>query len=288
LDSDGKSWLWDGYDDDGGSVSGVDLSYAVGRGWASSTGKPLFTDMGYGVAGDEDTGAGGELMTVVVDGEVTGTVSSTDTLGYSMAEHALSNPAWGIENGILKPVGGQTSGPTLVPPAAGGVQVGPIMIQTANGNFVPLGSQAGNDFAVAPNDTGSTLPSVDMRLPDNPSGLGPEWVNDPTHKNPNGERYKHPNGDTLDWHPAQPGADGWRGQDHWHSPNAPKGVKQHLPPGTEIPDPRPPSSSLSTGDKVIIGASSAVVGYGLYRGARMLPSLLPPLWWTIPINFATP
>lgn len=29
-------------------------------------------------------------------------------------------------------------------------------------------------------------------------------------------------------------------------------------------------------------------GYLVYRGFRMLPSLFPPLWWTIPINAATP
>ena len=33
-----------------------------------------------------------------------------------------------------------------------------------------------------------------------------------------------------------------------------------------------------------------VVGtvYLIYRGVRMLPSLLPPLWWTIPANVAIP
>ena len=33
-----------------------------------------------------------------------------------------------------------------------------------------------------------------------------------------------------------------------------------------------------------------VVGtvYLIYRGVRMLASLLPPLWWTIPANVAIP
>ncbi|MBP7142504.1 MAG: hypothetical protein KBA71_11400 [Opitutaceae bacterium] len=37
-------------------------------------------------------------------------------------------------------------------------------------------------------------------------------------------------------------------------------------------------------------ARSAVVGGGylVYRGVRMLPSHLPPLWWTIPANAAVP
>ena len=34
---------------------------------------------------------------------------------------------------------------------------------------------------------------------------------------------------------------------------------------------------------VAIGA-----GYVIYRGIRLLPSLLPPLWWTIPGNVAVP
>ena len=33
----------------------------------------------------------------------------------------------------------------------------------------------------------------------------------------------------------------------------------------------------------VIGA-----GYVIYRGVRILPSLLPPLWWTIPGNVAIP
>ncbi|MBQ9986730.1 MAG: hypothetical protein IJP38_10570 [Oscillospiraceae bacterium] len=32
----------------------------------------------------------------------------------------------------------------------------------------------------------------------------------------------------------------------------------------------------------------AGTGYLVWRGARMLPSLLPPLWWSIPVNLATP
>jgi hypothetical protein len=36
---------------------------------------------------------------------------------------------------------------------------------------------------------------------------------------------------------------------------------------------------------VVIGAAGA---YIIYRCVRMLPSLAPPLWWTIPFNLATP
>ena len=41
--------------------------------------------------------------------------------------------------------------------------------------------------------------------------------------------------------------------------------------------------------KVVGGiAAAAGTGYLIYRGARLLPSLLPPLWWTILPNLATP
>jgi hypothetical protein len=30
------------------------------------------------------------------------------------------------------------------------------------------------------------------------------------------------------------------------------------------------------------------LGYGLYRVVRLFPSLLPPLWWTLPANVAIP
>jgi len=74
-----------------------------------------------------------------------------------------------------------------------------------------------------------------MTLPDDPSGLPNGWVKDPSHKNPNGEKWIYPKtGDQLEWHPGQPGKPGWRGKDHWHHNKG----KEHLPPGTEIPDPQ--------------------------------------------------
>ncbi|QEY26166.1 hypothetical protein [Neisseria zalophi] len=43
--------------------------------------------------------------------------------------------------------------------------------------------------------------------------------------------------------------------------------------------------SCSTAAKAIAGVG---IGYLIYRGLRMIPSLLPPLWWTIPANAVTP
>ena len=43
----------------------------------------------------------------------------------------------------------------------------------------------------------------------------------------------------------------------------------------------------AAGDVAAVGVG-ALIGYGIYRGVRMLPSLWPPLWWTIPANAAAP
>jgi RHS repeat-associated protein len=78
-------------------------------------------------------------------------------------------------------------------------------------------------------------PRGQMKLPDSPSGLGPEWTRDCSHRPPNGERWRHPSGDYLDFDRAQPGKPGHRGRDHWHR----NSEDPHLYPGDEIPDPAP-------------------------------------------------
>jgi RHS repeat-associated protein len=72
-----------------------------------------------------------------------------------------------------------------------------------------------------------------MKLPGDPTGLPSDWKPDPSHKNPSGGRWRGPGGETLDYHKGSPGKPGWRGKDHWHH----NGGKEHLPPGSEIPDP---------------------------------------------------
>ncbi|MGH2375967.1 MAG: RHS repeat domain-containing protein [bacterium] len=112
--------------------------------------------------------------------------------------------------------------------------------QPGSGRFVsedPLGLWS--DFNLYGYVRNSPLNAVDplglIELPPNPGGLGPEWKLDPTHKDPNGVRYRDPSGRPLDWHPRQPGKPGWRGRDHWHDPT--NFGRKHLPPGTKIPDP---------------------------------------------------
>jgi RHS repeat-associated protein len=68
-------------------------------------------------------------------------------------------------------------------------------------------------------------------LPSDLSGLGPQWTHDPTHQDPNGDRYRNPDGDYLDFSKGRPGLPGWRGKDHWHH----NGCKDHLEPGDEVP-----------------------------------------------------
>ena len=84
-----------------------------------------------------------------------------------------------------------------------------------------------------------------MKLPNNPIGLPPGWTPDPSHRDPNGERWRAPNGDDyVDFHRGRPGENGWKGKDHWHH----NGGDDHLEPGDEIPDPQPPSEAKSSCD----------------------------------------
>ncbi len=51
----------------------------------------------------------------------------------------------------------------------------------------------------------------------------------------------------------------------------------------------PTTEALKTGVKVVgKGIATGVILYGIYRVIRFLPSLLPPLWSTIPGNLAVP
>ena len=42
------------------------------------------------------------------------------------------------------------------------------------------------------------------------------------------------------------------------------------------------------GNAIIVGVGTVGVGYLIYRGIRLLPSLTPWTWWSIPYNLATP
>jgi RHS repeat-associated protein len=101
----------------------------------------------------------------------------------------------------------------------------------------PIGLSGGSNFySYVGNSPASWIdPFGLMKLPGDPSGLGPEWKLDPNHLNPNGQRFNGPSGENLEFHKGQPGQPGWRGKDHWHHNDD----KKHLRPGDEIPDPVP-------------------------------------------------
>jgi len=92
---------------------------------------------------------------------------------------------------------------------------------TKQGTFLsedPLRWAGGNNFFVYVSN--APVRWVDpwglMELPSTPGGLPPEWRADPTHLDPNGERFRHPGGDVLDFHKGRPGQEGNKGKDHWH------------------------------------------------------------------------
>lgn len=74
-----------------------------------------------------------------------------------------------------------------------------------------------------------------MVLPNDPTGLPSDWKFDPTHKDPNGMRFRDGKGTPLDFHKGREGAKGWKGKNHWHYNNG----KPHLPPGSKVPNPAP-------------------------------------------------
>ena len=98
-----------------------------------------------------------------------------------------------------------------------------------------------NLYAYCDNDPVNWIdPRARMKLPPTPSGLGPEWVQDPQHRPPHGGgRWFAPDGSGLEFHPGRPGAGGDQEDDHWHRVVNGKKQKKHLSPGAEVPDPAP-------------------------------------------------
>jgi len=130
---------------------------------------------------------------------------------------------------------------------------GPIIVVTPGGNALPV--PAGGTLTGSPNGR-----YIQVRNPDgSESGTRIDGGHHPS---------SHPD----------PRAQG----PHAHVPGATN------PDGTPWLPVRPEPVPLVTGNQVLGGAAVIGGGYLIYRGARMVPSLFPPLWWTIPINAGTP
>lgn len=109
----------------------------------------------------------------------------------------------------------------------------PIVGRWISKDPIRFGGGSPNLYVYVGNDPVNFLdPSGLLKLPADPSQLPPEWTVDPSHLDPNGVRYRHPSGDTLDFHRGRPGERGWKGRDHYHR----NGEDEHLKPGSEVPD----------------------------------------------------
>jgi hypothetical protein len=114
-----------------------------------------------------------------------------------------------------------------------------------------------------------------LNLPADPTDLPPEWIYDPTHQDPGGQRWRHPNGDDyLDFHKGRTGKPGWEGKDHWHR----NGLPKHYKPGEEIPDPIPVSRfrrlfNRQYWERVTGLTGAALVAYLIIsEGTRIIPA----------------
>jgi hypothetical protein len=113
------------------------------------------------------------------------------------------------------------------------------------------------------------------------------WVWHDDKKNPRGGRW-----DPTGWKGPNPPNGSWDPEfGHWDI-NGGKGepVDHYDPKGNPITpgQAHPGNIQLPSAKQIGIGIGVGVIGYGIYRGVRMLPSLAPPLWWTIPLNAAIP
>lgn len=122
---------------------------------------------------------------------------------------------------------------------------------------------------------------------------------------------KVPGAPDLPWkwnpNPQNPRGGTW-GPDGWKGPNPPNGVwdpsghwdinggkgepvDHYDPKGNPITpgEAHPGNIQLPSAKQIVIGIGAVGTGYLIYRGVRMLPSVVfPPLWPTIPLNAAIP
>ncbi len=140
-----------------------------------------------------------------------------------------------------------------------------------------FGGADGNLYTYAGNDAINLFDANGLwPLPATPAGLPPGWTRDPGHLHPNGERWRGPNDEYLDFHQGNPGRPGWRGKDHWHH----NGGDKHLLPGEEVPGSSPDRSTLEQ-DLDELGDACQTVINGVDDFLRRLGP--PPRWMFPPL-----
>ncbi|OEE67125.1 hypothetical protein A1OO_15320 [Enterovibrio norvegicus FF-33] len=66
-------------------------------------------------------------------------------------------------------------------------------------------------------------------------------------------------------------------------------IPNPVPVVKPVPHTVPRTAPHTVTPQAVAGAAATVgLGYLIYRGIRMIPSLAPPLWWTVPGNLALP
>lgn len=114
---------------------------------------------------------------------------------------------------------------------------------------------------------------------------GGRWVPDENY--PAGNPGGRPG---ASWDPGSRGGPGhWDVDDGTGRKNG--GRQRYYPDGRPMPDDvaHPPGWKPVWTRNIMIGVGAVGTGYLIYRGVRMLPSvLIPPLWPTIPVNAAIP
>ena len=109
----------------------------------------------------------------------------------------------------------------------------------------------------------------------------------PTISEPN-SRLKKPNGDLRDY-----GSDGraTKDTDYSHPNHHPELSNPHFHDWNWDEDgiPHRGEPYNSSADKIIVDTTITIgTGYLIYRGIRLIPSLIPSFWWTIPLNVSMP
>ena len=131
-----------------------------------------------------------------------------------------------------------------------------------DGIFGPVTQSAINSYIWEDNNVGIIALSSKAREK-------PGWIENPNKRKGSENR--------------QPGGDRERNVGH------PDGEEHsRVPKGTGGQGVRRVETQENIGDALLGGAAAAGAGYLIYKGVRLLPSLLPPLWWTIPGNLLVP